>query len=95
MDRAHVHRQGGAVEAHRDEDAAIGGLARFAAHPAGRRRKSGVQTTSTALAACEFGVDLAVELLAGGRCPGSHHTDQPWASMAATSGATRALSLRA
>jgi hypothetical protein len=56
--------------------------------------ETGVQTTSTALAALDLRLDLVVELLPG-VISGSHQTDQPFASIAATSGATRALSMRA
>jgi len=56
--------------------------------------EDGVQTTSTALAA------FSSSSIWSSNCwpasiSGSHQTDQPCASMAATSGATRALSLRA
>ena len=54
----------------------------------------GVQTTSTTLAALS-----SASMRSSNSCPGaisgSHQTDQPCASIAATSGATRALSLRA
>ena len=54
----------------------------------------GVHTTSTALAA-----SISASIWSSNSCPGvisgSHQTDQPLASIAATRGATRALSARA
>ncbi|HET7222526.1 MAG TPA: hypothetical protein VFI81_04970 [Rhodanobacteraceae bacterium] len=54
----------------------------------------GVQITSTAFAA-----SISASIWSSNSWPGvisgSHHTDQPLASIAATSGATRALSARA
>jgi hypothetical protein len=56
--------------------------------------ETGLQTTSTALAA-----SISASIWSSNSWPGvisgSHQTDQPFASIAATSGATRALSLRA
>ena len=54
----------------------------------------GVQTTTTAAAACS-----SSSIWLSNSCPGvmsgSHHAVHPRASIAATSGATRALSIRA
>src|SRR5690242_18977146 len=54
----------------------------------------GVHTTSTDLAACNSS-SISSLYSRPGLISGSHHTDQPLASIAATSGTTRALSARA
>ena len=68
VDRAHVERQAGRVESGRDQDAAIGRLARLAAHPARRDRRRRPDHDDRA-GLGEFGGDLVVEFLAGGDCP--------------------------
>ena len=93
MDRAHVDRQAGVVKSHRDQDAALGGVARLAAYPAGGHGGRGPDHED-GRGGLELRVDLAVELLAGRdlRVP----PDRPALRLnRATSGATRALSLRA
>jgi hypothetical protein len=64
MDGAHVHGQPGALEAHGDENPAVGGLARLTAHPAGPDRGRGPDHEHDRCL-LQFSVDLAVELLTG------------------------------
>ena len=61
---AEIDRQARAVEAHRHQHAAIGRVARLAAHPA-RIHGRGVQTTSRVRGRVEFLGDQGIEFLAG------------------------------
>jgi hypothetical protein len=90
MKRAHVDRQRRIIETHGDEDAAVGRLSRLAADPAGLDRIGCPDDQHR-------GGEIAIWRSNSwpGAISGSHHTDHPFASIAATSGATRALSLRA
>jgi hypothetical protein len=93
VDGAHVDRQARPVEAHGHEDPAVRAFARLAADPSRlhRGRRPDHEDCGGTL---ELFGDLPIELLPrrDGRVPPD---DQPFASMAATSGATRALSTRA
>ena len=64
LQRARVDRQRRAVEAYRHQDAAVGGLARLATHPPRLDRIRGPHHQHR-IGGGQFGVDQAVELLAG------------------------------
>ena len=93
MQCAHVDRQAGGVEAHGDEDAALDRLARLAAYPARLDRLRGPDDHHGRASLSSAAIWMSNSW--PGEISGSHQTDQPCASIAATSGATRALSARA
>ena len=63
MDGANIHRQARLFESHWHEDAALGGFAGLAAHPA-RRYRGGRPHHQYGTGRGNLGFDLVVELLA-------------------------------